>query len=111
MVVIPFQINERQYSVFVGFDEQGIQRMREYDPAELVLQKLPDRFQRLQLKDVLFGYCDDDDMSKIQVMLSEDGTPGRALRYLSRGWKFRQDFGDHDGPMLSALPDPNETKH
>jgi hypothetical protein len=102
MIVIPFQVSKTQYSVYVGFDDEGIDRMKAYDPGELTMNKLPPAFRALELKDVIVGYCSEADFTRVQQMMIEDGNPVRALRHLTRGFKFRPDAGDHDGPYLSA---------
>lgn len=111
MFVIPFQVSETEYSVFVGIDDEGLSRMKEYDPAELVLSKLPLEklhLQDLKLKDVLFGYCSESDAQHVMKLMTEANSSRPGLQYLTRGWKFRPEMGDHDGPPLSMRNDPEE---
>ncbi|TAL03527.1 MAG: hypothetical protein EPO08_03915 [Rhodospirillaceae bacterium] len=97
--MIPFQVSATEYSVFVCLQDENIERMRQYDPAEVTLNKIgfPGK-----LKDVIIGYGTDEDFERISRALNS-GTDVRAvLRTLSRGFRYRPDQGDHDGPYLSA---------
>jgi len=107
MIVIPFQLNDREYSVFVMLQDDNLERIRIYDPAEVQINKLGERFQKLKLKDVIIGYGTDDDQRKV-LELCGAGQPREALKYLSRGFAFRPDQGDHDFGPLSLKTKPGE---
>jgi hypothetical protein len=111
VLVIPFAIDARRYSVYVGFDDEGMERLKAYDPGELVLKQLGEPWISRELKDVLIGYCSPADFAKIQEIIAETNNPGEALLYLTRGWKYRPDAGDHDFGPISVKIDPNATKH
>jgi hypothetical protein len=111
MITIPFQVSATEYSVYIGLGDDNIERVRQYDPAEVVLSQLGEPFQRLKLKDIVVGYCSEDDFKKVQEIYHAEPTNAgmkKALRYLTRGYKFRPEFGDHDGPPLSIKIDPKE---
>jgi hypothetical protein len=110
VTVIPFQLDEREYSVFVVLGDDGVERIKAYDPAQLNIWKLPEYWRRLRLRDVLIGYATPADIERMMEMIQRDGNPLEALRFLSRGFEFRPADGDHDGPYLSAKPDGG-TKH
>jgi hypothetical protein len=104
MYVIPFQLNASQYSVFIVLQEENLERIRQYDPAEVSLAKVhelqPQRFEGLKLKDVLIGYGTDADVREALHLLAT-GAVRQGLQLLSRGFRYRPDAGDHDGPYKS----------
>lgn len=106
MIVLPFQIDNERYSVLLALDDEGLQRVKQYDPAELVLDKLGEPWTHLKLKDVLVTYCNAQDLKRVQE-LSDEGNPQAAYRYLTRGWVFRPDLGDHDNPPTSLKRKPH----
>jgi hypothetical protein len=65
MITIPFQVSATEYSVYIGLGDDNIERVRQYDPAEVVLSQLGEPFQRLKLKDIVVGYCSEDDFKKV----------------------------------------------
>lgn len=98
MFVIPFQVNATEYSIFVALQDDSLARMKEYDPAEVNLNKLG--FEKLKLKDVIIGYATDADFQEC-MKLANGGDVRILLRRLSRGFLFRPEAGDYDGPPLS----------
>ncbi len=111
MTVIPFAVNETEYSVYIGLDDQAWERLKAYDPGELVLEKLSQPWINMKLKGVLFGYCSDSDLLECQRISQQTDDIQAVLKYLSRGWRFEPDAGDHDGPPLSVRINPTDTKH
>jgi hypothetical protein len=112
MFVMPFQVTDTEYSIYVGFTQDSMQRMMAYDPAELQLSKLPlDRFRELglTLKDIVFGFCSEQDQEHAMKLMQEADDPRPGLQYLTRGFVFRPRMGDHDGPPLSIKPDPDKS--
>jgi hypothetical protein len=102
MIVLPFQINARQYSVYIGFDEEGLERMKAYDPGEVVVRDWGLPFARLELKDIIIGYYTAKDFEDIQ-RLGAEGKGHEALRLLTRGWAFRPEKGDYKGGKPLSL--------
>jgi hypothetical protein len=49
MLSIPFQINDSEYSVYLGFDDEGLERMKAYDPGEVVVRDFGLPYNRLRL--------------------------------------------------------------
>ncbi len=101
MIVIPFFVSETEYSIYVGFDDEGIKRLQAYDPGELALQKLSKPWTDMQLRDVLIGYCTAADMEECMQVMRREGDVKVILRHLSRGWRYRPELGDNDGPPSS----------
>lgn len=100
MIVIPFSLNTREYSVFVALDDDGMGRIKQYDPAQVDFATMPPEFRNKRLSKVIVGYATAEDIQHI-LKLSNEGKMGEGLEYLSRGFAFRPDAGDHDGPPLS----------
>lgn len=104
MTVLPFQLNAREYSVLIAFDDEGIERIRLYDPGELHLSMLGPPWIHLKLRDVIVTYCNADDLVRANEMCAAGDQKG-AYRWLTRGFVFRPDQGDHDGPPVSLRSD------
>jgi len=109
MFVIPFQINQREYSIFIALQHDNLERIAAYDPAEVQMDKIPLKFARLRLKDILIGYSTEDELRQV-LQLLEAGQSRDALKLLARGFAFKPNAGDHDGPYLSLKKQPGETK-
>jgi hypothetical protein len=109
MILIPFQINAREYNVFIALDDQSLERIGAYDPAQVQAQEMGGAFRHLKLKTVLVGYANEEDVQRVLKIIRRDGDPREALQFLSRGFEFRpDDKGDHDGPPLSLKTKPGE---
>lgn len=108
MMVIPFRINDAQYSLYVILGKDNLERIEQYDPAEVTLNKLGESFASLTVKDVVILYATDAEAEQVVAMCAA-GKVREALRMLSRGFRFRPDDGDYDGPYLS-LRTGNEPK-
>lgn len=95
--VIPWQVDATHYSLMIVLQEGNIERLREYDPVEVPLTMLGPKFAGLQLRDVTVTYATDEDIREVE-RLGQQGDIRGALRYLTRGFRFRPDRGDHDNP-------------
>lgn len=105
MFTIPFQISETEFSIMIVLQDENIERMKEYDPAELSLPLLSGPFLNvLDLRDIIISYATADDYQKV-TELCRRREPHKALKYLSRGFKFRPDKGDSDLPYESLMPE------
>ena len=103
MLILPFQLSPSEtYSLFIGFDDEGIDRLRTYDPGVVQQDQLPPEWSQLKLVEVIVGYYTADDQQHI-VSLLQDGHFREALRYLTRGFTYKPELGDHDGPAVSLL--------
>lgn len=101
MMTLPLRISETEIDVFVILEDDNIERIRKYDPAEIV-RKNTGQFANLAIRNVVIMYASKADIATIMPMF-ENGNPRQALQYLSRGWKYRPDSGDHDGDYESLL--------
>jgi len=95
--VIPWQVDATHYSVMIVLQDGNIDRMRAYDPVEIPLSMMGPTFAGLELRDVTVTYATDADLREVE-RLAQQGEIRDALRYLTRGFRFRPDRGDHDGP-------------
>lgn len=107
MIVIPFSLNHREYSVFVALDDDGMGRIKQYDPAQVDFSTMPAEFHNKHLSKVIVGYATAADIQYI-LKLSHEGRMGEGLEYLSRGFAFKPELGDHDGPPLSLKREDGE---
>lgn len=95
--VIPWQVDATHYSLMIVLQDGNIERLREHDPVEVPLTMLGPKFAGLQLRDVTVTYATDEDIREVE-RLGQQGDIRDALRYLTRGFRFRPDRGDHDDP-------------
>lgn len=93
MIVLPYQINETEFNVFIALMKDGLERIKEYDPAEIKVDKLGADFQDLKLKTIYVGYATKGDLAKA-TQLAEQGREKDIINFLARGWKIKH--GDRD---------------
>lgn len=98
MMIVPFQISKTEYSIVVLLENDNMERIREHDPAEITIKKLPPEWTRLKLNAVLITYLGPEEKDRF-LALCDDDRVQQALRFATRGWRYRPDQGDHDhGP-------------
>lgn len=97
MLMIPFQINAEEFSVFVILEPENTRRMRDNDPAQINLWKMPAPYSALRLRDVILATPTPQDAAKAMRM-ADAGNVQAAMEYLSRGFKFKPKEGDDDLP-------------
>lgn len=110
MYVIPFQVSETTYSIMVVLLDENIERIKQRDPAEVTMKSLGSLWESLKLKDIIITYTTEAEMAQMMQLCATGRTP-EALRRLTRGFVFRPDKGDHDGPYLSMKPNPGDKSH
>lgn len=105
MLTIPFKVSDLHYSIMVVFQDENLERIRAYDPAEISVPQIEQEMtlsHNLRLKDVIVTYANPADMEHLEELWRQD-KGHEALRFLCRGWKYRPDAGDHDrGPERLA---------
>lgn len=101
MMMIPFQVANGVYSVFVILEAENLTRMKDNDPAQLNIWKLPEEYRRLTLRDVIIATPAPEDIAEA-VLLIRSGKPKEALEFLSRGFQFKPKEGDNDLPYQPA---------
>ena len=107
MFCLPIQVSDNEYAVYVFLEDENLERMRAYDPAVVTTQAFGGRFASLRCKEVVVGYATAEDLNIVMGMCSE-GKVKDALRHLTRGFRYRPDQGDHDGPYLSLKPSKDQ---
>ena len=95
MITIPFQESPTEFSVFVCLKDENIDRIKSYDPAEISADKFGP-YSKLRLKTVIVGYVTDDE--ERQLLRADKRDIPQLLKQLSRGFKFKPEHGDMDGP-------------
>lgn len=98
MLIIPFNTSSTKYSIFICLKDENIERIKEYDPAEIVVSKFG-QYSKLKLEAIIIGYATDEEESQL-INISKDQVP-ESLKNLSRGFKFCPKRGDEDGPYQS----------
>jgi hypothetical protein len=101
MESLPFRINDTEYSLFVVFEDENIERIREQDPAEVHLPLLGDRwYKELRLRDVIITYANAEDLKTFHDLCMQDKAR-EAMQFLCRGFRYRPDRGDNDAMYRS----------
>lgn len=102
MLTLPVRISDSEMDLYVILETENLDRMRAYDPAEIVHSALGEKWKDLALRKVVLMFATAADLRTIMPPL-ENGDPLTALRYLSRGWRYRPESGDHDRNYDSLL--------
>ena len=105
MIAIPIQVNGQEYDVWIVLNDESIDRIKQYDPAEYVLDKATD-YRGLKLRGMVITYGNEADINQVWT-LAKAGKMPDALRHLSRGSKFKPKSGDSDKPYESQLQSLN----
>lgn len=100
MILIPFKINEKEFNIFCVLQADNLERIREYDPAQIQPYKLGPEWDNLKLDTVIIGFANNRDLQRVQSLIAV-GQTEEALKHLSRGFQFKPEAGDHDGPYRS----------
>lgn len=95
MQIVPFKVSDAQYSLYVILEPENIDRIWQHDPAEVTLNKLPAPWSEMKLKDVVISFATPSDMEEVHRLLAAN-KPQDALRFLSRGFRYRPDASDSD---------------
>lgn len=103
MFCLPIQTSPTEWALYVFLQDENLERMHEYDPAVVTMAHLGDAFKKLELREVVVGWASAQDFDRV-MELCQAGRPKDALRHLTRGFRYRPDQGDHDGPYLSVKP-------
>lgn len=95
MLTIPMVVNEQCYDLFIILLDDNVDRIKSYDPAEVVTANLSGPFVNRHVRTVVIMYANEKDVQEVMA-LCRAGTPNKALKYLSRGFQFRPEKGDSD---------------
>lgn len=92
MLLIPV-LNNGRVDLLVVLEDDNIERIKQYDPAEVKWSDLP--YWAVRPGVIGIGYATADEVRRIHEF-AEAGKPEEAIKLVSRGWKFRPERGDHD---------------
>lgn len=98
MIAIPIQVSDTHYDIVLVFDDKTIDRIKEYNPAEFKPANMAmPMFEKLNINNISFAYATEAEIKRIiEFQMARDLRS--ILKLLSRGWKYRPELGDHDGP-------------
>lgn len=98
MLTIPLQVDPTQFDLFVVLNEEGLERIKKYDPAELVLEKLGPRWSgTLRLRAILICYASPEEAKEL-IAARTSLELGKLVNKLLRGWSFQPGKGASDSP-------------
>jgi hypothetical protein len=100
LMVIPFNFGEGWYSIMIVLQEGNVSRIRAHDPAVVqvadIMAHVPSTSMG-HLRDVIVTYATAEDIAYVE-RCADEGRPSDGLKRLTRGYRYRPDLGDHDGP-------------
>jgi hypothetical protein len=103
MFVLPIQISETEYNIYFVLQQENLDRMKAYDPAQLEVPNLPGNYRGLTLRTVLIMFATDEEANRLETLMRTGKTREglKALYQLSRGFQFDPGRGDTDDPYES----------
>ncbi len=105
MMALPVIVNERCYDLFIILQDDNIERMKVYDPTEVILANFADRFIDRLVRNIVIMYGNEADIVRFTAMCQTGDVQG-ALRYMARGYKWRPQDRDESGGYESLLENP-----
>jgi hypothetical protein len=102
MLLIPLAMSLNRYRLIVVLQADNITRIKEADPASVDLWKLGEPWTMLRLNDIHITYASEADTAVV-ASLAKEGKHKEIVEFLGRGWKYRPEAGDHDGPPKPLL--------
>src|ERR1017187_5493310 len=100
VIIIPLRLGETDFLAVVVLKADNIERIKQYDPAEIMPSKLGEPWCYLRMSEVEITFATDDEEAQVIAMCRNGDVKG-AIRLLTRGFKYRQHAGDHNGPASS----------
>ncbi len=97
MIILPIQSKGHLNDLLVVvFGPQNLERMKKGDPAEVKLKDIKRSGKDLMNPTIII--CYEEDQTKLMQLVNSKNIQ-QILEYLSRGFEYRPDLGDHDrGP-------------
>jgi hypothetical protein len=93
MLLIPMKFPDKRDELLVILGPENVERMRRADPVQIELS-----LQRLRLINPKITICIESPSPELNRLVQTKDLAG-LCKFLSRGWEFRPDLGDHDrGP-------------
>jgi hypothetical protein len=97
MLIIPIQTGPIHYDLLVVLEADNVARLKQYDPAEIIVSKLGGPWAGLRLDRVRILYANADETRQLVSMHSRKDAVNFINKVLARGWKYRPELGDDDG--------------
>jgi hypothetical protein len=83
--------------LMVVLDEDSVERIKRYDPAEIPWMEMPPDIRMRRPATIAVAYATAAEQKQIeQWSVSEPDWKDKAIDMLSRGFEYRPDLGDHD---------------
>jgi hypothetical protein len=92
--------------LLIVMDQESIERIRAYDPAEVMWGSLPPEYSMRRPHTIGIGFATAAELFEIEQMSKTDPDwKDKAFAMICRGFEFRPDKGDHDfGPTVLGKP-------
>lgn len=97
MILLPMVRRNGSVDLLIVLDEQNIERIMQYDPAEVIWPQMPHEYSARRPNCIAITFATAAELAEIERMsLKDPEWKAKALSLLSRGFKFQSDKGDHD---------------
>jgi hypothetical protein len=84
--------------VWVVLEDENLNRIKAYDPAEIIKASMGP-YADLAIRNVIIAYATEEDKQHItRILRTGQADFSEVGRFLSRGFAYRPDKGDKDGP-------------
>lgn len=100
MISIPVARKDNTYDVFIVMGNENLRRIVSHDPAEMDTLKLGHPWNTMKLRTVVMMFGTDEEREDLLKCKNHKDVQD-ALKKLSRGFKYRPEMGDHDGPYYN----------
>lgn len=103
VMVMPAKRHDGRWDLFIILSQKSIDRIKEYDPAELELDKMPEELtdEYKSPERIFVAYATWDEMQKILKAYKEGKGVHSTMRMLLRGRKNRPEMGDGLDSMMA----------
>lgn len=98
--LIPMRRSAEHYDLIVIYDDKAFERMRAHDPAQVNLSMIGEPWTSLKLRQIWETHESAEDTKKVIDMIRAGGQTQAVLKFLFRGFEYRPDLGDDDGPYI-----------
>ncbi len=92
--------------LLIVMDQESIERIRAYDPAEVLWGSLPTEYSTRRPHTIGVGFATAAELFEIEHMSKSDPDwKEKAFKMICRGFEFHPEKGDHDfGPTVLGKP-------
>lgn len=92
--------------LLIVLSEESIERIRKYDPAEIIWAQLPPEYAMRKPHVIGVGFCTEAEQKEIERLSNSDPDwKEKAFAMISRGFAYKPEAGDHDfGPTVLGKP-------